>query len=50
MLLEEKKVIDWILGIQACGLSIALQQFKFKMAQTRPTLFQNKVIRYFKWY
>jgi hypothetical protein len=28
VLLEEKKVVvDWILGMQACGLSIALQQF-----------------------
>jgi len=43
VLLEEKKVVDWILGIQACGLSIALQKF----TQTRPTLFQNKVIRHF---
>ncbi len=49
-MLEEKKVVDWILGMQACGLSIALQQFKFKVAkftQTKPTLFQNNVIKYF---
>jgi hypothetical protein len=50
VMLEEKKVVDWILGMQACGLSIALQQFKFKVAkftQTKPTLFQNNVIKYF---
>jgi hypothetical protein len=51
VMLEEKKVVvDWILGMQACGLSIALQQFKFKVTkftQTKPTLFQNNVIKYF---
>ncbi len=39
---EDEVVVTWVLNMQACGLSITLQQLKWKVAkviQTQPTAF-----------
>ncbi len=39
---EDEAIITWVLNMQECGLSITLQQLKWKVAkvtQTQPTPF-----------
>jgi hypothetical protein len=47
---EDATMVAWILGMQWCELSIALQQLKMKVAkltQTKPTSFTNGILRIF---
>jgi hypothetical protein len=43
---EDEAIVAWVLSMQECGLSITLQQLKWKVpkvTQTQPTSFQNGV-------
>lgn len=44
---EDKTLMAWILGMQECGLSITLQQFKLKVIkviQTRSTPLKDGIL------
>jgi hypothetical protein len=50
VLIKEKEIIvDWILGMQACGLLFTFQQLKLyvvKFTQIQPTPFQGGLLGY----
>ncbi len=54
VLIKEKEIIvDWILGMQACGLLFTFQQLKLyvvKFTQIQPTPFQGGLLGYSWWF
>jgi len=50
---KEVAIVDWILGMQECGLSITLQQLKSKvinLPKTQITPFKDGILKNSWWY